>query len=277
MTLLKEFIPISNISRKTGYEDDSQIIKRKDLYEFIVPKHNIIQEVINHSSFAQAKTVLDVGCGQGHLLLEAARFNPEASFIGFDISPGIFQKTKNQAEQESLPIKFVVGDAQSLRFPNRSFDRILAMHMLYHVPDIEKAVAELSRVLKDDGLLVITANSLESKPTLRQVKKKVAELLNTNEYPDVDLRFNIKSGLGLVKRFFPEVHLFSYRSVLELTDPEPYVNYFDSTRDFWSPSPNDEQWIQSLELVHQIVQKKIEEDGVFKEPNVFGILVASFK
>jgi len=53
----------------------------------------------------------------------------------------------------------IAGDAQWLPFADASFDCILAMHMLYHVPDRDLAIAEMRRVLRPGGVLLALTNS----------------------------------------------------------------------------------------------------------------------
>ena len=56
-------------------------------------------------------------------------------------------------------IEALVGDVQELTFPGASFDAVVAAWMLYHVPDLGRALAELARVLRPGGRLVAVTNS----------------------------------------------------------------------------------------------------------------------
>ena len=62
-----------------------------------------------------------------------------------------------------------------------------------------------------------------------------------------------------------------------LTEPDPYVDYFDSTRDFWEPHPQDKVWGSVLEMVRSKIQGDIMRKGRFQETNLFGAFVASGK
>jgi SAM-dependent methyltransferase len=106
--------------------------------------------------------VIDVGCGQGRHSFEA--FRRGANVIAFDQSAGdlndvdeILQAMKDQGEvPTSARAEAVKGDALDLPFADGTFDCVIASEILEHVPQDDKAIAELVRVLKPGGALVIT-------------------------------------------------------------------------------------------------------------------------
>src|SRR5262249_26806624 len=65
------------------------------------------------------------------------------------------------AEQRARGIDARVGDVQDLPFDEGEFDVAVAAWMLYHVPDLDRGLAELARVLKPEGVLVAVTNSVE--------------------------------------------------------------------------------------------------------------------
>lgn len=76
-----------------------------------------------------------------------------------DLSPGMVQEAVDRCQ--SLSFGWVVGkqaDATHLPFEDDSFDAVIAMHMLYHLPDPSKGLAEMHRVLKPGGFLAVTTN-----------------------------------------------------------------------------------------------------------------------
>lgn len=92
--------------------------------------------------------LLDLGCGVGHSFdLLAPR-----ETIGVDIDPGALEGQDRET---------VVADMRSLPFEDDHFDSVLSVHSLEHVPDPEKVVAEVGRVLKPDGIAAfVTPNRL---------------------------------------------------------------------------------------------------------------------
>jgi SAM-dependent methyltransferase len=106
--------------------------------------------------------VIDVGCGQGRHSFEA--FRRGANVIAFDQNAGdlndvdeILQAMKEQGEvPASARAEAVKGDALDLPFADGTFDCVIASEILEHVPEDDKAIAELVRVLKPGGALAIT-------------------------------------------------------------------------------------------------------------------------
>ena len=92
--------------------------------------------------------VLDVGCGVGHSFdLLAPR-----ETIGLDIDPEALAGQDRET---------VVADIRDIPFPDGSFESVISMHSIEHVPDPERVVAELSRVVESDGTaVVVTPNRL---------------------------------------------------------------------------------------------------------------------
>ena len=100
---------------------------------------------------AGPRDVLEVGCGEGEL---AARMAAEldASVVALDQSPRMVEITRGRG------VTAVVGDAQELPFEDESFDAVVAAWMLYHVPDLDRTLREIGRVLRPGGLLVAITN-----------------------------------------------------------------------------------------------------------------------
>ncbi len=110
------------------------------------------------------ESVLDVGCGAGvDLLLAALLVGPEGSAAGLEFSPEMLARARGNAELAGLAnARFHQGGAESLPFPDASFDRVLSNGVLNLVPDKERALAEALRVLKPGGRLQVADQILEA-------------------------------------------------------------------------------------------------------------------
>lgn len=99
------------------------------------------------------RDVLDVGCGDGTYALGAARAG--ARVTGVDRSAAAVEAARRRAADVGLPLELHVADALTLPFPAERFDAVLAVTVLCFVPDPPRAVAEMARVLRPGGVLVL--------------------------------------------------------------------------------------------------------------------------
>jgi len=105
------------------------------------------------AQFVTGKRVLDVASGSGYgseLLKEAGA----SDVIGLDCNLAALSYSLS-VHARGNP-KYVAGDAQLLPFSSASFDFIVSFETLEHVPEPERMLSELGRVLKDDGIMVIS-------------------------------------------------------------------------------------------------------------------------
>ncbi len=90
------------------------------------------------------RRILDVGTGTGRAALGLARAG--ARVVGVDASEEMLDVARERAAAMSAPLDFQIGDAHALAFDDRSFDAVVSLRLLMHVPDWRRAVAELCRV-----------------------------------------------------------------------------------------------------------------------------------
>jgi len=263
-----------NSLKETAYKSPLNLEKRIAIYEFTKPHYEINKTVLENLNLRENDQVLDVGCGKGNFIRFASSLYPQAGFVGVDVSLGMFKEISEKLSSQKN-ISFKVADAQNLPFPNHSFDKVVAMHLLKHVPKIELALSEMARVQRPDGLTVITANSHSSRPTLNFLEEEVSKALGLRGFDNLNRRFNNENGLPVIKKYYKEVRIIPYESRLVLNDPQPYVDYFDSIRDFFKSLPTDKQWAESLAFVRKYIQNEIEKKGSFEESSIFGVFVAS--
>jgi ubiquinone/menaquinone biosynthesis methyltransferase len=101
--------------------------------------------------------VLDVGCGTGSVTRLLARdAGPTGMVVGLDPSPGMLKAARRVApEPGAAPIRWVEGYGESLPFPDASFDRVTAQFSLRNMADWRRGLAEMRRVLRPGGRLVL--------------------------------------------------------------------------------------------------------------------------
>lgn len=96
--------------------------------------------------------VVDLGCGAGHLTYAVAPF--AKSVIAYDLSPEMLAVVRGEAEHRGLKnIQTQSGSAQGLPFADCSVDAVVSRYSAHHWRDIRKAMREVSRVLRPEGMV----------------------------------------------------------------------------------------------------------------------------
>jgi ubiquinone/menaquinone biosynthesis C-methylase UbiE len=112
--------------------------------------------------------VIDMGCGTGNLLFEAARRWPGARLVGLDGSDGMLDVARRQAVGLPEPVRarigFVTADAAAVPVADASFDLVISGFMIQQVPDRPVAMAELFRMTRPGGTLAIASWLTEKVP-----------------------------------------------------------------------------------------------------------------
>jgi ubiquinone/menaquinone biosynthesis C-methylase UbiE len=107
-----------------------------------------------------AESLLDAGCGDGRFLAGIAGLpNRPAHLVGTDISERILVTARRWAERDGFELELVRANMEMLPFPDASFDRVLSVQVIEHLLDPEAGLAELARVLRPGGKLVLSTDS----------------------------------------------------------------------------------------------------------------------
>lgn len=151
--------------RQWHYLPEGYLSRRSTaLYEAMVPKlynlgreGDVVDRLMHIARSEAPESVLEMGCGPGHLLRRLAAALPEATLAGVDLSPFMLELAAGNASTAAggrLSLRHV--DARSLPWADESFDLVVAMHLLGHVPPpaARAMLAEAGRVLRHGGRLV---------------------------------------------------------------------------------------------------------------------------
>jgi len=105
---------------------------------------------------------LDAGCGAGHHTLRIAKKGFRC--VGVDISETIVKRAKKTAEQSCLASRvcFICDALEDLKLPSDFFDVVHCRGVLMHIPDWQKALANLCRVIKPGGKIVLMEANITS-------------------------------------------------------------------------------------------------------------------
>ncbi|GBC62006.1 class I SAM-dependent methyltransferase [Desulfonema ishimotonii] len=105
-------------------------------------------------SEAPGSRALDIGTGTGQCAAYLARSGFDVT--GIDLSEEMVARAGAHARQYRLPIRFQTGDAEAPDFPDSTFDVVVARNLLWTLPRPERALREWRRILRPDGILVVS-------------------------------------------------------------------------------------------------------------------------
>ena len=178
--------------------------------------------------------VLELGCGPGHMWKECIDRIPSSWSITLsDLSDGMVDAAWRNLVVAGRAFKYEQIDAQSIPYPDETFDIVIANFMLYHVPDRSKALQEIHRVLrspdpvsgKDGGHFVAATSSDKHLNELNAWLKKASP----DEYIPFNSSFSLDNGLEQLNPFFSTVEIERYDNNLRVTEIEPLMAYIFST------------------------------------------------
>ena len=220
--------------RDVQYRDSSQLAKRADL----------------HTRYRTAPTsafawfggllvgalggpvdgdVLDVGCGPGALWREVDdRVGTCCRLTLADLSAGMVDEAVASARATGhyADVRGQVTDARELPFEAARFDVVVSTYARYHVPEPERAVDELARVMRPDGLVAIVTNGPGH---LREIRDLVRSVFGPDDGYGVNERFAPpKASAALVERF-DEVTWHRFHDELRVTDVDDLLRFATST------------------------------------------------
>jgi 2-polyprenyl-3-methyl-5-hydroxy-6-metoxy-1,4-benzoquinol methylase len=104
--------------------------------------------------FKPGERVLDAGCGDGSILF-ALKKHFDISLVGADFSEEALTNAAKNSIRKGLTLESYKADTRDLPFENNSIDKIFSLGVVEHLPNPEKAVAELARCLSPDGVLIL--------------------------------------------------------------------------------------------------------------------------
>jgi ubiquinone/menaquinone biosynthesis C-methylase UbiE len=197
--------PVDTTATQQYYDRFSETYERERHHGY----HRLIDrlELELVERYGSGRDVLEAGCGTGLLLREAAGFARSA--VGVDLSRGMLQRARERG------LRVVQGSLTDLPVPAGSVDLAYSMKVLPHVPPIREAVAELARVVRPGGHLLLEFYNPWS---LRYLAKRLggpAPITDGTTDRDVFTRYDTVDQAGAY--LGPELELVTVRGVRIVT------------------------------------------------------------
>ncbi len=216
--------------------------------------------IMEHYNIQPGMKVLELGCGTGSMWSEASRWLPvDGSLLLTDFSEGMLETARSNVPAQPN-ISFAQVDIQEIPYEADSFDLVIANAMLYDVPDLEKGLSEVARVLKPNGRFICSTSGTNGLPSW------LAAVLGAGESPSIP--FNLQNGGKALQKHFAGVEMHIREDGLEVTDVNDLAAYVLSMISFsfvreW---PLDE-------LIERLNQQRV--DGVIRIPKEYGLFLCT--
>ncbi|WP_157063402.1 class I SAM-dependent methyltransferase [Luteipulveratus mongoliensis] len=171
------------------YADESPLNARRSIWrgtpDGLQPQDFALARIVE----VKPSTVLEIGCGTGEFAAHLTAALPDATVTATDQSARMVELTLERGVQAE------VVDATDLPFADGSFDAVCAMWMLYHVPELDRTLSEVRRVLRPGGTFVAGTNGNAHTADLRAAAG-LAPLIS---------QFSSENGEPSLRRHFEQV------------------------------------------------------------------------
>lgn len=215
-------------------------------------------------------SVLELGCGSASMWAGRAGELRGVKLLLSDFSQGMLQTARENTR--GLPgVSYEQIDAQDIPYPDASFDMAIANHMLYHVPDLGKALGEIFRTLKPGGRLCATTLGEKNMPELIELLRQFDPAIDFAQEGITDA-FGLESGEARLRRHFDHVEVRRYEDSLHVTRAQPLVDYVLSSQGIGNV--NDVVTGEKAARFARYIEDIIERDGAIDITKDAGMLLA---
>jgi SAM-dependent methyltransferase len=167
--------------------------------------------------------ILELGCGPGDLWIENLDRLPDGlEVILSDLSPGMLHEAQVRLPGDIGCFYFVVVDAQAIPFESEGLDIVIGNGLIDHIPDRVKALDEIHRVLKPEGLLITTAGG---RSHLQEIESLVKPFVPEADFGGDPARFGLENGALLLSPWFCEIQQHVFTDQLVFDEPDPIITY----------------------------------------------------
>jgi len=252
---------------KQQYSDDKNLSARIDLHtKYSTNKQGFHAWLWDQYRFSDSCKILELGCGNGAQWQNKIDGIPNGYHIILsDFSDGMVNIV-NDKYSEHEAFSFQQIDIQDITFPDETFDVVIANHMLYHVPNLTKALFEVSRVLKTSGKFYSATNGSGGMSLF---------LHDAFKYVNPDTKaftqqwsFVLQNGLEVLSEHFSDVQRFDYEDSLSVTDTQDLMEWIKSTISMASYSEQD------LEGLYDYFEDIRKRNGAINIPKETGLFIS---
>jgi ubiquinone/menaquinone biosynthesis C-methylase UbiE len=251
------------------YKNDNNLAARQNLHTYNTNKLDWNIWFFEKMVIPENSKILELGCGNGLLWQRNIQKVKEDWDITLsDLSEGMLQSAKQTISMEK--IKYELINIMDIPYEDDSFDVIIARHMLYHVPDLDRALSEVKRVLKPNGKFYVSTNGKEHMQELVLLMRDYDKNIEFNPTKWAE-KFGLENGGEILKKYFNDVIVEDFLGQIVVHKTEPVVSYVTSmikAREYFSKK-------EELERFYQYIEEEINKEGALRITTRPGIFIMS--
>jgi ubiquinone/menaquinone biosynthesis C-methylase UbiE len=236
------------------YETDQHLQTRIRTHQLYSIGANFEDGVDGALKLEPEESLLDIGTGPGNFPTRLRTGGHLGRLVGVDFSNGMLEVARAKTDA----VEWLQANAMDLPFADSSFDVVTARHMLYHVPDMNKALREAKRVLKPNGRFLAVTNDdgymkeywdavLEAVRHDTDFASMLEEMLNP--------KFFASHLEAEIAKVFDNTSFARLEGALEFPRVEPVLDYWDSIQDSYEIS--NAIWTRGREALARVLETRL--------------------
>ncbi|MBR6185859.1 MAG: class I SAM-dependent methyltransferase [Clostridia bacterium] len=206
---------------KAQYQNADKLSTRISIHSlYSTNKTGFGNWIFSHYRLAEGARVLELGCGTGEMWRgREETIRKCAQFVLSDFSSGMLSKARETLSGVG-GVAFEEIDIQDIPYPDDSFDAVIANMMLYHVPDIEKGLRQVRRVLRPGGAFYCATYGENG------VTKYLCDLFRAYGVENrMNTCFTLQNGESILLRHFDTAEKLMYPDSLIVTNLDDMADY----------------------------------------------------
>lgn len=213
-------------SLKTQYQNATNISARIRLHrDYSTNKQGWFPWIYEQCHLTDGMRVLELGCGNGALWTEnSSKLPTDLSVKLSDISNGMLRDAKRNIGQDDTRFSFQCFDCHKIPYSDKSFDLVIANHVLFYCEDIHQVCREIRRILKPDGIFLCSTYGIHH---MKEISELVQEFDSRIVLAAEQLyeHFGLENGQDILSDHFSRIQCIRYEDAIELDHAEPLIEY----------------------------------------------------